>query len=241
MHHLSAIKIQSLVTSLHHFESAASSLPQPITLIDDLRSSSTLSQSDVEDLRSLDDSASSVDPLSPRKSPPPYFENTREGPIKHQGYAAPLRIRRADGTGYRPISGVTMDEDLPFPPIETRLSPPEEDVFQAPMTPTPTAMSSEPAVAWLQAVAQRRYNEHLYDFVDTLTRHVAILRSLIEATQQAQATRYAATNSSAEDEADIKAATLKARILKLKARNWERERFQPEKYQRLCEKALDEL
>lgn len=75
-----------------------------------------------------------------------------------------------------------------------------------------------------------------------LENHTITINSLIESTQEIQAHRYSVKRlpSYGGDEA-AKEADKRERIKRLREIGWKRERFQPEKYQELCAKALAEL
>ena len=75
-----------------------------------------------------------------------------------------------------------------------------------------------------------------------LNNHISTINILIQSTQEAQRMKYFAKRlvSHGDDEA-ARAADLKSRIVRLKAAGWRRERFRPEMYEALCERALDEL
>ena len=75
-----------------------------------------------------------------------------------------------------------------------------------------------------------------------LAQHISIIDSLIGKAKVAQARGYATKRlaSYGEDE-EAKAADRKARIATLRAQDWRKERFRPEKYQDLCASAMGEL
>ena len=122
-----------------------------------------------------------------------------------------------------------------------------------PDSPSPqvhTAVSTRPmpegparsTLDWQYIDSLERYNNHLSSFATMLNNHIHVTEHLIRTTKEAQSMRYFSKRlaSYGEDET-AKAVDLKARIERLKAKGWERERFAPERYQRLCERALDEL
>lgn len=75
-----------------------------------------------------------------------------------------------------------------------------------------------------------------------LSNHICTVDTLINKTREAQAMRYFGKRlaSYGEDEA-AREADLAARKVRLRAGGWRRERFRGERYQGLCERALEEL
>ncbi len=75
-----------------------------------------------------------------------------------------------------------------------------------------------------------------------LSNHISTVDIAIQSTQDAQAMRYYAKGLAydGEDEA-AKEADLQARMVRLKAVGWRRERFRPERYQDLSQRALEDL
>lgn len=77
-----------------------------------------------------------------------------------------------------------------------------------------------------------------------LTAHIAVVDDLLVAAEESQATRHSAggrrlPSYGADDE--TRAEDRKWRIARLREQGWRRERFQPERYVALCERALEEL
>lgn len=113
-------------------------------------------------------------------------------------------------------------------------------------TPSPTRSRSSTCnvsdAAMMRYQSTVRYNDHLCSFAEMLANHITATENLIRKTQETQAMRYFAKRlaSYGEDEA-AKAADVQARIVRLKANGWKRDRFTPERYQGLCERALEEL
>ena len=94
--------------------------------------------------------------------------------------------------------------------------------------------------------ARLRYDAHLADFRDMLDRHHSEVLALIVATMEAQTNRYSGWRQSVfvereADDEDLKAAHLQERIMRLRAKGWKRERFDPSRYEDLCEQAMAEL
>ena len=79
-------------------------------------------------------------------------------------------------------------------------------------------------------------------FADMLDNHIATVNALIASTQANLAMRNSGKRQAAyEDDEVMEEADLEARVKRLKATEWKRERFRPEKYQELCKRALEEL
>ncbi len=93
-----------------------------------------------------------------------------------------------------------------------------------------------------QFCARECYNAHLIAFTEMLSSHISTVDILIQTTREVQAMRYSAKRlaSYGADEA-AKEADKQARMVELKATGWRRERFRPERYQDLCQRALEEL
>ena len=72
-----------------------------------------------------------------------------------------------------------------------------------------------------------------------LSNHISSVDALIQSSGAAQRMRYSARKL--DEDQTAKAADLKARIARLKSGGWMRARFRPERYQELCERALEEL
>lgn len=77
-----------------------------------------------------------------------------------------------------------------------------------------------------------------------LTAHIAVVDGLLVLAEETQANRHAAGGKrlpsyGADDE--TRAEDRKWRIACLREQGWRRQRFQPERYEALCERALEEL
>ena len=108
--------------------------------------------------------------------------------------------------------------------------------------PPPCSPLSKTASRWLQVCSLERYNADLASFADMLSNHISSVEALIQSTSEAQRMRYFAKRlASYGEDQTAKAADLKARIARLKSSGWMRDRFRPERYQELCERALEEL
>ena len=102
--------------------------------------------------------------------------------------------------------------------------------------------STHRTTAWLRYLAYERYNTLLTAFAEMLSKHIATVETLMQTTQEAQARKTDKKHRMSYDASEAaKVADMKARIVRLKAMGWERERFRPERYQELCECALEEL
>jgi len=75
-----------------------------------------------------------------------------------------------------------------------------------------------------------------------LTNHISTTENMIKTTREAQTMRnFSRKLMNYGDDEEDRAADLKARVARLKATGWRRERFRPDRYQELCERALEEL
>lgn len=86
-----------------------------------------------------------------------------------------------------------------------------------------------------------RYNAHLISFAGMLDYHLRVIDTLLHDTKTALANRYTCIRLPSFADEEAKAADLRVRTERLKAGGWKRERFAPERYQDLCERALAEL
>ena len=241
MHHLSATKIQRLEKSKESFERAAASLPKPNIVNDDVYSNSTLSPSEADDSVSLDDSVSSFDATSPQRNAlSPYFDEfDEEAHLDYQLKPVPLQIRKAVQPGYRSVNPQATTDDhsqitmKAIPRQERPLSMASEvDIRITPPMNGSASLNRDGAI--------RRYYEQLQNVSQALAKHIMSIDDLIQTTQKAQYLRRASPNLQSNDET-IHDANIQARILKLRSKKWERERFNPKRYQNLCEAALNEL
>jgi len=107
--------------------------------------------------------------------------------------------------------------------------------------PTPIRFNHPPA-AWLRVCSYERYNADLALFAEMLTNHISTTENMIKTTREAQTMRnFSRKLMNYGDDEEDRAADLKARVARLKATGWRRERFRPDRYQELCERALEEL
>ncbi|KAL8920953.1 MAG: hypothetical protein Q9208_005979 [Pyrenodesmia sp. 3 TL-2023] len=94
---------------------------------------------------------------------------------------------------------------------------------------------------WLQDRSARRYNAHLTDFANMLRDHRDVVENLISDVKDIQGNKRVKRLASFGEDREARAADLRERIVRLRAKGWRRERFSPEKYQRICALALAEL
>lgn len=130
------------------------------------------------------------------------------------------------------------------------------DTSSRPTTPTPSqpesiTCSSPSSIASRDEIPQKLLSPypplrihkalppttHHTTFTTLLTTHLTTLTQTI---QTIQTQRHHPTTSYHEDE-EAKAADRKARIVRGRRSGWQRERFRPERYWRVCERALGEL
>ena len=243
-HPLSVSKLQSLEEAKTSYEAAASRLPAPQrfldldpTFDDDCDTCSTHSSSSVES-EILDYYRYTSRPSTPHDDASSFSTVESVNVFQGSGFLkpSPLRIRKS------PLSD-NQDNQL-FSQALTQAPSAPPPTFRPPTPPRlrPASISLSDTSDWLRRCSLERYNSHLASFASMLANHVSNIESLILKTREAQSMRYFAKRlaSYGEDET-AKAADLKARAVRLKAAGWRRERFRPEKYQELCDRALEEL
>lgn len=228
---LSAAKVSLLERAKASYLSAAASLPE-----------SNFSTSDLVDHHSDDSS-----------------DNTTES------FGLPSRpstpcLNRAPSSAYpsSPSSVESVEdflhnqEDIPKPsPLRINKVQRLGSILDTPTTPRPTrpiSVASAKSVTfapststWLQERSLDRYNAHLISFASMLDHHIRVVDTLLDDVKIAQANRYTCTRLPSYADEETKTADLRVRIGELKAKGWKRERFAPERYQELCERALAEL
>jgi flagellar biosynthesis chaperone FliJ len=85
-----------------------------------------------------------------------------------------------------------------------------------------------------------QYNEHLNDFAEMLADHVSSIKTFRQSVEAAHGVwRPSSQNGAGSKEMDPEERML--RIARLKERGWERPRFDAQRYQDLCERAMAEL
>ena len=101
---------------------------------------------------------------------------------------------------------------------------------------------SDSTTEWLHERPTGRLNAHLEGFGVMLAQHIESVDDLAKSIKEAQMDRHNGhcLVADGEDES-TKTLNRRERIKQLKAKGWERERFNPEKYRFLCKKALAEL
>lgn len=264
MHSMSLAKIQTLQHAKSSFEKATSSLPILDTrnVINDSCSPDSVSEAD--DSVSLEDSVSSigsphlVDSVRTKSRelsapPSPTTDTLKPLPLqisKHvQSGSTSFKEKRAFFEAKLYSSKRTPSiSTLPKSPVSEKPSPapspsmgPLGACHTPHLKPKTSLYSSIPRV---QSLAHERYIKQLQDFAQTLTKHVCSVDEAIAATQEAQANgrrRLIKERKSRSNEDEEEVMDLQTRIARLKAKGWIRERFMPERYQKLCERVLSEL
>lgn len=132
------------------------------------------------------------------------------------------------------------DGDLPPHAPATTLaetsSSPEFKTYQA------RQQSLEYTTIWLRNKSIDSFNAHLIEFQGLLTKHLVTVELLIDSTKEGHSLRHTTKRPAGfGDDQAAKAADRKDRLQRLKANGWARERFQPEYYEQLRERALDDL
>ena len=240
-HPLSITKIKTLEQAKCSYEVAASLLPvqnspSPAAKLDlsDDESESSSSADDEAGILDYYRSSSGTSSLYNGESSSSSIDSDEEVSMK----PPPLRIRKSftSPSEHSPGNRDDLSTSWPWPTSPaTQLHPPIHT--------QPDLEDSDPSTPpWPDIDPFSRFNEHVFSFAIMLHSHILTTETLIKLAKEAQSQRYFSKRlaSYGEDET-AKAADLKSRIVRLKAKGWERERFVPERYQRLCERALDEL
>ena len=261
MHDMSMAKIQKLQHTKSCFERAISSLPQPDIRLNINDPCSTDSGSENDDTASLDDSVSSVGSPQPIAVVKSSSKDPAEQPSPSPGSRKPLplQICRAIQNG-----SSSFNEKRAFFEAKLAASNGAPSRIASPKSPTveEAVLTADPALdcpppnynkplpspgtdtTGIYSPAQERYNEQLHEFAQMLEMHSSSVDRLIATTREAQATGRRRLIKERKDESsmdDENAMELRTRIIRLKAKGWVRELFIPEKYQKLCERALAEL
>ena len=229
-HHMHTSKLQTLERVKQDYEAAVASLPVP----SEMDSNTTLEDDSILDTESRSStptpytsirntsvsSKSSIESCNPDPDHSTEYHNV-EKPL-------PLRIRKA--ASFDKYS--TMQ--LPHQTSTTN---------KGPATARPISITfSDSSFTWIHNRSLERYNTYLEDFAEMLQNHIHVINYFIQTTKEAQVASQAGRRLvSCGDSEEAKAADLKARIERLKVNEWKRKRFQPERYQKLCAKALAEL
>lgn len=122
-------------------------------------------------------------------------------------------------------------------------TPPRNIIPSTPPTFAPrlSITFSTSSYTWLQQRSWERYNIVLADFGHMLQGHMAAVENLIVDVKAIQANQSFWRVSSFGEDEEARTADLRQRIVRLKAKGWRRERFEPERYEKLCAMALAEL
>lgn len=238
-HNLSALKIPTLKIAKASYEAAALSLPVVEYIADD----HIFQNSDASSERSFSIFNASMKTSTPSPSRPssPTCFSSPSSVDSHYSFddyqdvkrPPPLCINKTASSYSKPIG----DTSEPTTPVSRTL--PSSSI---PNTRPSSITFSASASAWLKSRAHDRYNAHLTSFAEMLTAHIIVVNSLIHTAEEVQDNRYAAKRLvSYGADSEAKAEDMRARIVKLRERGWQRERFAPERYMNLCEKALSEL
>ncbi|KAI4217264.1 MAG: hypothetical protein LQ351_000573 [Letrouitia transgressa] len=241
MHHLSKAKIPTLCVSKEAYEAAADSLSKchqgcSTDHQDDEDSSSKFSCSSAS---SDSSTRTNYDPSKKGfpSSPSSAASSTSLISIKSNA-PSPLHIRdvpRSAAADLKTIPALQQSSYHTTPPPKWQTTPPDLSTDFSPSEfPTPSD-------TWLYDQSSERYQQYLADFAEMLAAHITAISSLIESVSHIQATRDTVKRlASCGEDQEARAADLTVRIVRLKAQGWKRERFAPERYQELCERALEE-
>lgn len=264
MHDMFMAKVESFQHAKLCFEQAILSLPLPAMCSNNNGACSTDSASEIDDTASLDDSVSSMGSPQPVEVTKMSSIEPFEQPISSIGTLKPLpliicKAAQSGNTSFKEKRAffeakLVTSKSMPSselspksPASETpspATSPRMVSVSHCDNAPSIPMTSPKLNITGPHSRAQERYNEQLQDFAQILTKHIYHVDRAIATTREAQASgrrRLIKERKYASNEEDENAMDLRARIIKLKARGWIRERFMPERYQKICERALAEL
>jgi hypothetical protein len=160
-------------------------------------------------------------------------------------------IKQASASHFMPSLTSTPQTPPHSPKFDEQVSPrsltptpvPIDQGTPRPSSPTPATFTMSTRTntsVWMLDQAQRRFDALVAELAPMLERHIEAINMMIEDAVEAKTHRYVSTNVDSGDEEKNRIAR-QVRIAKLKARGWKRERFNPQRYQELCAKALAEL
>lgn len=260
IHNLSSSKMDMLIQARASYEAAASSLPslEATPETEDSMDQGEWSESETASPRLY---TPSEGPSTPSPTFSNFYSPAPSSPSSLYSKSSP--DDKFDDTARR--HALHIHTNIPF------LPPPQEHNFTSstPTTPPPTKKpppqlqnrsQSSPCTApnafatatesWLQIRAQTRFNTSLLAFSEMVSNHICSIDSLLTTVREAHANRYNATNKKPHQARMTafpgygvdEALDLKIRIHRLRETGWKiGGRFEPERYQRLCERALADL
>ena len=241
-HNLSASKIPILLQAKVSYQKAASSLPLGDHCSHPLDhqtndAASELSSPDSDEAHDCSN-PSPLSPNSPPSSPSPSSVDSHDSfgaypPVRRP---SPLRINK------KPTLHLIPAISTPPHTPPTQISP---DFSSRSASITLSASTS----IWLRSRARERFNTQIDSFRDMLARHVDVVEGLVRAAEEAQKnqwTRKHLRNATAvigdcDNWGDEDRKSPVGAVIRGRERGWARPRFQPERYQSLCEQALSEL
>ena len=245
MNTMSMARLQALEQAKSYYEAAISTLPQPENAIeiaaDCERDSATLCLPlDAQQrISTLNNDIWTAAPAFPS----PSLESniwTDNGRILNPSPVRAIKAVKFNGSLLSPAPA-----PAPQHPLTPPSTPPLKSASSLSNTSSPILSASlDYTGLWLHNRIAERYNTDLEDFAAMLARHVEVVNDLITATRAAQELKYSTRKPSSyshHDGQDAKAADLRVRISRLKDQGWKRERFDPRKYEQLCDDALAEL
>lgn len=235
IHNLSTAKLPALEQAKRSYQAATEALSACETVID---------VEETQDFDTSSESSSTITDISSRPSTPNSSQPEPESPVE---CSSPSSVESSDEfTQYQrkllEPSPLRIHKSVTFSPnpptAQIALSPPWTPLRKAHET---TAPSSDEFIT-PNNYSHTPYTTHLLAFTSMLTTHILTINHLTQTTQDIQAQRYTTKRlaSYGEDE-EAKAADRKARIVRLREGGWRRERFRPERYWAVCERALGEL
>ncbi|KAL9611541.1 MAG: hypothetical protein Q9167_003825 [Letrouitia subvulpina] len=244
MHHLSKAKIPTLFSGKEAYEAAATSLPKS-------HQACSTDRNNYEDSSSKDSCSSRSSNSSTRTR---YNPNRTGFPSSPSSVASSTSLTFTNPNA--PQTSLLYIHDLQRSPAANPKTSPalpksSRDTKPPPKwqtTPPDSAADfsandlSTPSDSWSYNRSNERYQQLLVDFADMLAAHITAISSLIESVSHIQATRDTTKRlASCGEDQEARAADRAVRIARLKAQGWRRERFAPERYQELCERAVEEI
>jgi hypothetical protein len=147
--------------------------------------------------------------------------------------SSPLQVRKYSMLPQTPAKQITESTSLFSIAMASNRRSPQSFSSSLLLTPNDSPEKSEPSFVY-------KYNEDLNEFAQMLANHVTSIQSFRHAAEAAHDVwRPASQNGTGTKEMDIEEKTI--RIARGKERGWARPRFNAQRYQDLCEKAIAEL
>ncbi|KAL9027151.1 MAG: hypothetical protein Q9196_004287 [Gyalolechia fulgens] len=236
---------------MNSYETAAAALPRPEKPLDDpddnarfnryssTRTSGLQTPTERRHMQHTD----IFSPLSPM--PQKCFTRKSIGAL----IPSPLHIHKDTGildSPATPPSSKTMNQLLNLSNGVVKAPPFTPPRNITPSTPPSSARRlsvtfSASSYTWLQQRSCEHYDRVLADFGIMLHGHIAAVENLLAEIKDIQSKKSVRGVASFGEDKGARKADLHVRIVRLRAKDWRRERFDPERYENLCTMALAEL